>query len=148
MEFPRFGACSFSSSDVMEFPWGLPGFVNLLRWLALTVESQSSFVWLQSIDDPAVALPTIDPYFVFESYDPKLPAYAVDALAITGPTDLVLLCVVVASHEGKELSVNLLAPIVMNLRTRKARQVPLENSGYSAREPLPRKNGLEREAAQ
>jgi flagellar assembly factor FliW len=148
MQFPRFGACSFSSSDVLDFPWGLPGFVNLRRWLALTVETQSSFVWLQSIDDPAVAMPTIDPNFVFESYEPKLPAYAVEALQITGPTDFVLLCVVVASQGRKDLSLNLLAPIVLNLRTKRARQVPLENSGYSVREPIPRKNGLALEAAQ
>jgi flagellar assembly factor FliW len=148
MNFPRFGSCTFSAGDLFEFPWGLPGFVRLRRWLALTVESQSSFVWLQSIDDPAVALPTIDPYFVFESYEPKLPPYAVAALDITGPADFVLLCVVVAKDQGRELSLNLLAPIILNLRTRKGRQVPLENSGYSVREPIPRTNGLALESAQ
>jgi flagellar assembly factor FliW len=139
---PRFGACTFSPDEVFEFPWGLPGFTNLRRWLALTVESQSSFVWLQSLDDPAVALPTIDPYFVFEQYEPKLPPYAVSALDISGASDFVLLCVVVAADVGSSMSMNLLAPIVLNLRTRKGRQIPLENSGYSVRESVPRKAGL------
>ena len=37
------------------------------------------------------------------------------------------------------MTMNLMAPIVVNMRARKARQVMLENSGYSVREPIPRK---------
>ena len=36
MEFPRFGACTFGDADVIEFPWGLPGFPDLHRWLILS----------------------------------------------------------------------------------------------------------------
>jgi len=138
MEFPRFGACTFGEADVIQFPWGLPGFPNLRRWLALTVETQSSFVWLQSIDDAKIALPTADPYFMFEDYDPKLPAYAAAALEITSPSDFTILCVLVVAENADEMTMNLFAPVVVNLRTRKARQVVLENSGFSVRQPVPR----------
>jgi flagellar assembly factor FliW len=37
------------------------------------------------------------------------------------------------------MTMNLMAPIVVNLRTRQARQVMLENSGYSMKEAVPRK---------
>lgn len=142
-EFPRFGACTFSDADVIEFPWGLPGFPNLRRWLALTVESQNSFVWLQSIDDVKIALPSTDPYFMFDDYDPKLPAYAAAALEIASPSDFTVLCVVVVTENAEEMTINLFAPIVINLRTRKARQVVLENSGFSVRQPVPRKPAAE-----
>lgn len=139
IEFPRFGACTFAPSDVIELPWGLPGFPNLHRWLALTVETQASFVWLQSIDDPKVALPTTDPYYIFEEYNPKLPPYVVAALDISDPSDFTMLCVVVVTENAEEMTINLLAPIVVNLRTRKARQILLESSGYSTRHPIPRR---------
>ncbi len=139
IEFPRFGACTFSASDVIEFPWGIPGFPNLRRWLALTLESHASFVWLQSIDDPKVALPTTDPYYIFEDYNPKLPPYVVAALEIADPSDFTMLCVVVVTENAEEMTINLLAPIVVNLRSRKARQIMLESSGYSTRHPIPRK---------
>lgn len=139
MEFPRFGSCTFSETDVIRFPWGLPGFANLRRWLALNVEEQSSFVWLQSLDDVNVALPTVDPYFIFEDYDPKLPAYATAALEIEGPSDFTILCVVVVTKDAEDMTMNLFAPLVINLRTRTGRQVVLENSGFSVRQPMPRK---------
>jgi len=139
LDFPRFGECAFADTDVIEFPWGLPGFPNLRRWLALTAESAPNFVWLQSIDDVAVAIPTSDPFAIFASYEPKLPPYAVAALDITSPSDFTLLGVVVVTENAEEMTMNLLAPIVVNLRTNKARQVMLENSGYSVREAIPRK---------
>lgn len=139
MEFPRFGECSYTEADVIEFPWGLPGFPNLRRWLALNVDSQNSFIWLQSLDDAGVALPTADPYFIFEDYDPKLPSYAASALAIESPSDFAILCVVVVTENADEMTMNLFAPVVINLRTRKGRQVVLENSDFSVRQPIPRK---------
>ena len=39
----------------------------------------------------------------------------------------------------EEMTVNLMAPVVINLRTRKARQIMLDGSNYSPREPMPRK---------
>lgn len=142
-EFPRFGECAFAPSDVIEFPWGIPGFPNLRRWLALSVESQGSFVWLQSIEDVQIALPTADPYFMFDDYDPKLPAYAAEALEIESPGDFTLLCVLVVTENAHEMTMNLFAPVVVNLRTRKARQIVLENSGFSVRQPVPRKTESE-----
>ena len=139
MKFPRFGTCAFTEADVIQFPWGLPGFPNLRRWLALNVEENSTFVWLQSLDDVNVALPTLDPYFVFEDYDPKLPAYAAAALEIEAPSDFTILCVVVVTENAEDMTMNLFAPIVINLRTHMGRQIVLENSGFSVRQPMPRK---------
>ena len=139
LEFPRFGECTFSDADVIEFPWGLPGFPSLRRWLALSVETQNSFVWLQSLDDPKIALPTADPYLIFEDYDPKLPAYAAAALEINDPGEFTLLCVVVVTENAEDMTMNLFAPVVINLRTRKGRQIVLENSGFSVRQQIPRK---------
>lgn len=139
VEFPRFGSCTFLETDIIRFPWGIPGFPNLRRWLALNVNEQNTFVWLQSLDDVNVSLPTLDPYFVFEDYDPKLPGYAVAALEIEAPSDFTILCVVVVTENAEEMTMNLFAPIVINLRTQMGRQVVLENSGFSVRQPIPRK---------
>jgi flagellar assembly factor FliW len=137
--FPRFGECSYRDSEVLEFPWGLPGFGHLRKFVVLQVAGQDGFIWLQSLDDTNVALPLADPWSVFEDYDPHLPHYATAALGIEDPEDFVIMCVVVVTKEAKERTMNLLAPIVINLKTRTGRQVMLENSGYSARTPMPRR---------
>jgi len=140
LNFPRFGEFTFAEEEVLTFPWGLPGFPNHSRWIALNLDSQMNFVWLQSLDDLNVAIPTIDPWMIFENYDPKLPPYAFATLEIREAGEFAVLCVVVATTNAEEMTINLMAPIVVNLRNRKGRQIMLENSRYSVREPMPRKD--------
>lgn len=139
IDLPRFGACRYRDAEVLMFPWGLPGFGSLRRFLALNLEGQEKFVWLQSLDDLSVALPTSDPWTVFPDYAPQLPPYGTDSLDLQQPEDFVTLGVVVVTAGAAEMTMNLLAPIVVNLRTRTGRQVTLETGGYSVRSPIPRK---------
>ena len=139
LELPRFGTCTYRESEVLTFPWGLPGFGELRRFIALNLEGQERFVWLQSLDDPSIALPTADPWQIFEEYEPRLPLYATSSLNLQRTEDFATLCVVCVSPGAAEMTMNLLAPIVVNLETRLARQVTLETGGYSVRTPIPRK---------
>lgn len=144
----RFGEVTFAESDVFEFPWGLPGFADQHRFLALSLAEQPSFVWLQSVDDPKLALPAADPWQIFPDYEPHMPAYATEALELRSAEDFTILCVVVVTKEAADMTMNLMAPIIVNLKTRRARQVMLENSPYSVRAPIPRKHLEEQGTAQ
>ena len=139
VDLPRFGEYTYAESEVLEFPWGIPGFSKLHRFVALQLPEQPSFIWLQSLDDLSVALPTCDPWSIFADYDPTLPPYALAALELKSPDDFVVLCVVVVTKDAREMSMNLLAPVIVNLKTRRGRQVSLEGSDYSVRTPIPRK---------
>jgi flagellar assembly factor FliW len=139
LDLPRFGACTYRESEVLAFPWGLPGFANLRRFVALSLEGQEKFIWLQSLDDLSIALPVADPWQIFDDYAPQLPPYAGSSLDLVRPEDFVTLCVVVVSAGAAEMTMNLLAPVVINLLTRTGRQVTLETGGYSVRTPIPRK---------
>jgi len=141
--FPRFGECTYLDSEVLEFPWGLPGFAHLRRFIVLQVPDQPGFIWLQSLEDLGTALPLTDPWALFDDYDPHLPQYAKIALSLEQPDDFVVLCVVVVSKEAQEMTVNLLAPVVINLKTRIGRQVMLESTDYSIRTPVPRTTALD-----
>jgi flagellar assembly factor FliW len=136
---PRFGEVTFTADDVFDFPWGLPGFSHLRHFLALSLDDQPHFVWLQSTEDPSVALPAADPWRVFPDYEPKLPPYAIESLGVQSSEDFTVLGIVVVTKDAEEMTINLMAPVVVNLKTRVGRQVMLENSGYSVRTPLPRK---------
>jgi flagellar assembly factor FliW len=139
VDLPRFGECTYSGDDVITFPWGIPGFANHRRWLVLNLDTQPGFFWLQSLDDVKIALPAATPWSLFESYDPKLPAYTYVSLDIRESSDFTMLCVVVVPQGAEDMTINLAAPIVINLRTRNARQVLCDNPVYTSNEPIPRK---------
>jgi flagellar assembly factor FliW len=135
LDFPRFGTCTFSEDDVFVFPWGMPGFDELRTFLVLQIDSQPDIVWLQCLDDLSVSLPLGDPWTFFPDYDPQLPAFARISLDLEKPEDFLLLAVMVGTSGGRTF-MNLMAPVVLNLKRRIARQVPLEGSGYTVAQEI------------
>ena len=135
LDLPRFGTCTFSESDVFQFPWGLPGFDELRSFLVLQIESQSNIVWLQSLEDLSIALPLGDPWTFFPDYNPSLPAFAKLSLDLEAPEDFVIMGVMVGAPGGRTF-MNLMAPVVLNLKRNIARQVPLDNSGYTVAQEI------------
>jgi flagellar assembly factor FliW len=136
--FPRFGHCTYAESEVIAFPWGLPGFPQLRQFLVLSVPGQDGFIWLQSLDDVKVAMPLCDPWSLFDDYEAHLPQYAKQSMGIGAPDDFCIMCVCVVGKGAAEMTINLLAPVVINLKTRVGRQITLENQAYSVRTPIPR----------
>ncbi len=145
IELPRFGECTYSETEVVRFPWGLPGFPALRRFLVIAVDEHDGYIWLQSLDDHSVALPLCDPWSLFDDYEAPLPGYAKQSLEIETADSFCVLCVLVARPGSGETTINLLAPIIINLQTRIGRQVTLENQRYSVRTPVVRGDGQGKE---
>ena len=141
VHLPRFGDFAYCESDVIEFPWGIPGYRTHREWLVLSLDSQPNFVWMQSLEDVSVAIPASSPWAVFEDYDPVMPVHAFAALEIGHADEFTYLCTVTVGPGAREMTMNLAAPIVINLRTRKALQVPLVSGRYSTRTRIPRPPG-------
>ncbi len=136
VNLPRFGECVYRESEVVRFPWGLPGFATLRRFLVMTVDEERAYIWLQSLDDLRVALPLCDPWSLFDDYEAPLPLYAKQSLEIERADSFCVLCVLVARPGAGATTINLLAPIIINLETRVGRQVTLENARYSVHTPV------------
>jgi len=136
VDLPRFGSCSYKTSDVFVFPWGLPGFEDFRSFIVIQLETQDRIIWLQSLDDLSIALPLGDPWVFFPDYDPQMPGFARLSLDLQRPEDFTVLAVMVGTDGGPTF-MNLMAPIVINLKSRICRQVPLETSRYTVAMEIP-----------
>ena len=67
----RFGELEVPAEAVIEFPNGLIG-LGGTRYALLARSEDSAFVWLHSIDDPALAIPRHQPVAFFADYDVEL----------------------------------------------------------------------------
>ncbi len=56
----RFGEVEVAEEDVIEFPFGLIG-LGGSRYTLLDRNPGTGFLWLHSVDDPALALPVVPP---------------------------------------------------------------------------------------
>lgn len=129
----RFGTVSVEEHDILHFDQGIPGFFDLREWF-LVGEDDNPLKWLQSVDDGAVALPVTIPQGVCSDYHAHLAEGDLEGLDSSDPEDLGMLVVVTIPPEAPwEITANLRAPIVVNQKTRQAKQVVALNEEYSLR---------------
>jgi flagellar assembly factor FliW len=132
----RFGELEVDEERVLTFPDGLAGFSGAKRFTLVEVPGNEAFLWLQSLDDPALAFLSTIPWPFFPDYEPEVPESDQELLALADPTDALVLCLLTVRRDEGEVTANLLGPLVVNQRTRTGRQVVLADSKHALRAPL------------
>jgi flagellar assembly factor FliW len=138
VETTRFGSVEFDVDQVIYFVDGLPGFFNLRSFLLIPHNDDSPLNWLQSIDEPGLAFAVIDPWLLFESYKPDLSEINLESLEIHNVTDddLIVLAVLTIPENPQDMTANLKAPIIINAKLNKAKQVVLNTDEYLIKQPI------------
>lgn len=124
-----------ADETVLEFPDGIPGFGDAHHWELLQSEDMQPLLWLRCVERPALALLVVDPRILMPSYHPKIgPAH----LARIGfePRHTLLTLVVVAVQEDGRATVNLRAPVVVDIETMRGVQAILEDEDLPVRHPI------------
>ena len=135
----RFGPIEVEPGVILQFPRGLIGFPHWNRFVLLPHGPESPFGFLQSVDDPDLALTVIDPRQVEPGYLARVRAAEVAEIGLNTPEQAdqaVVLAVVTIPRDVRRATVNLLAPLIINPANRQGVQVVLEGSSYSVRYPL------------
>lgn len=109
----RFGPLEVPDESVIEFPDGLIGLAGS-RYALLARDEDSAFVWLHSLDDPALALPVTRPWDFFASYEVVLSDDEAERIGITRPEDADVWVTVRAAPAIEDFTVNLRAPILIS----------------------------------
>lgn len=117
----RFGRIDIEAEDVLHFISGLPGLEDCREWALLADSTNDALGWLQSTTRCDVALAVVCPRRFVPDYQVRIPRSELTPLAMRNVRDAQLL-VIVARH-GKTLTLNLKAPIVINVEARTGRQV-------------------------
>ena len=133
----RFGTLTLNTEDIIIFPRGVLGFLDLRRFVILD-HKNGPFRWLQSTDDPDVAFVLLDPTLIVDEYSVSLSDRDINQLLLDPQHDdddlLVMTIANVSTPDTPTL--NLLAPICISAQNRRGIQTVQHRSGLSARYPL------------
>lgn len=140
----RFGQIDVAGGDVIRFPGGLPGLENCREWALLADAANDAVGWLQSTTRGDVALAVVSPRRFVPSYQVRIPRSELQPLGLTDVGDAQV--VVVAARTGTTLTLNLKAPIVINVETRTGRQVVASGDLPMRHEVLPGQPHVKRSA--
>lgn len=139
-----FGEVDIADEKIVYFPDGILGFEELKRYtLIFDVKKngeKAKIAWLQSVDEPELALPVINPFEVKQDYDPIIPNQLLKKLGNVTPENVVVLLIVTVPTDISKTTANLKAPIIMNSDTCKGAQIIVENKDYIIKYPIIKKN--------
>ena len=121
----RFGELDVPVDRILHFPHGLIGFPRARRFVILDHRPGSPFKWMLCVDQPDVAFAVAEPAVLVPSYRAPL-ELAARALG-TDPADVALFVIVTIPPDPTAMTVNLMAPVVVDVRTRRSRQLVLED---------------------
>lgn len=121
----RFGNVPIEPSDVLRFDQGLIGMETCREWVLLADAGNDALAWLQSLDRPEVALAVVSPRRFVADYQVRVSSRDLAPLGEASAKSIQVLAIL-NRHEDT-LTVNLKAPIVINLSTSRGRQVVAKN---------------------
>ncbi len=139
----RFGTIEVLEKEIIHMPNGMIGFPDERQFILLKHAEGSPFLWFQSIKSPGLAFVVLDPFILEPHYEFNLLEEDKKDLRLKENSNGIQALVVInISHNGQSLKItaNLLAPIIINIEERTAKQVILFNSPYSHRHPVPINN--------
>lgn len=129
----RFGEIEVKEKDILELPAGLIGFPELKSYVVMDHDKESPFKWLQSLDDGAIAFVLINPLLFKPDYTVEVSEAEVASLEIQDEKDAVISVIVTMPSNPQNMTANLKAPLIFNLKNRKGKQVILNTQEYNTR---------------
>jgi flagellar assembly factor FliW len=129
----RFGQLEVDSGSVLEFPEGLIGLTGS-RYALIADDPDAPFLWLQSLDDPSLALPVTNPHRFFADFAVEVVDEDAERLGLETSSAMDVYVTVRAAPAPEDFTANLRAPILV--RAGQAWQVINQAPGCELRVPL------------
>lgn len=112
------------------------GFPEHRAFALVRLDDDGVLTSLTSVDDDQLRFLVVPPAQFFPDYAPVIDDEVVAELEIADVADVLLLVVLTAGATLADTTANLIAPVVVNVRTRKAAQVVLETQDWPVAAPL------------
>ena len=129
------GEVEIIPANIITFEHGLPGFEEEKEFVQLPLSEGSAYQVLQSVNTAGLAFIITSPYAVIGDYSFELDEAVTQALDIKSDNEIAVFVIVSLKDTLENSTVNLKAPIVLNIENQKAKQIILEED-YGIRHQL------------
>lgn len=120
----RFGNCVIPAEDVILFPEGIIGSQDKTEFALLTIDEETPFLVLQSLQDENVCFLLTNPLLFMNEYSFDLSDKEFEMLHAKDRNDIIFLTILTIPEGYPEAShLFLLAPMIINMNKRRAIQI-------------------------
>ena len=133
---PVHGKITYSEDEILKFEKAIPGFEEIEKYIIRDIDEESSFKILQAIDNPNISFIIVSPFDVEEEYEIELNDEIIKRLEIEKSEDVILYSLVTLNSNPDKITVNLKAPIIINILSNKGEQFIVDKEKYKIKHPL------------
>ncbi|MEK4424130.1 flagellar assembly protein FliW [Solibacillus sp. FSL K6-1523] len=131
------GEVEIQESEILTFEQGLPGFPEYKKYVLLGLDADLPLALLQSIDAAEMGFVVAFPYAFNKDYAFDIGEEDKKELQIHNANDVITYAIVTLKETFPESTMNLLAPIIVNAKTKLGKQIILQDSAnYPLRYPI------------
>lgn len=142
----RFGEIEVTRDVVFDFVSPIIGFNDLKEYALIDYKPDSPFKWLQSVEEGDLAFPVTLCSFFNIDYQFDIPDEEAEKLEIENTDDVFVFNIAnIPSSNPQGATINMLAPVVVNLKNKKAMQIILKNTNFEVRHKLFSEQDVEQE---
>lgn len=135
IETQRFGRTEIAPDSIIAFSEGILGFEALKRFAIILSDACEPIQWLQAVDDPTVSLPIVNPFLIAPDYELDIDDTELYSIGKPAIEDILVVNVMVLPEDISKTTINLSAPILINVKTRQGRQIVMETIENGIRYP-------------
>lgn len=118
------------------FEKGIPGFEEYKYFRISDIEGNKNLKMITSKDDLNIGFVCISPFEVKKDYEINLSDEIINELNIGKPEEVLVLNIITLGKTLESSTVNLKAPIIINIKNNKGKQLILQDDKYKIKEPL------------
>lgn len=126
-----FGLIDIEEDKIITLETGMIGFPKLKHFALIFNEEKgidkSNIMWLQSMEDGDIAFPVMNPMKIKPDYAPNVNETILQPLGELKDENIFVLTTVTIPKDVHDLSINLKAPIVINMENNKGVQLIVED---------------------
>ena len=143
----RFGDFEVEEKSIVHFAQGIPAFEDEHEFVLIPYDAESPYLFLQSCQTPDLAFLMTSPYLFFKDYEFEIDNATEKKLGVEKPEDVaVYVLLTIPGGSIKDMTANLMAPVIINQNTLDAAQLVLEKSPYQTKHRLFQQDGAGKEA--
>lgn len=136
IETTRFGTLDIDEAVIIQMTKPVLGFEEYRRYVLVETQDFEPFKWFQSVDNPDLAFVIVNPLMFFPDYALEVNPKEIEELDIADVADIVTYTIVTIPSDYRRMTANLQGPILINTRTRLAKQLVMVNSRHNIRQRL------------
>lgn len=132
----RFGQLTVGDDECIIIPQGLLGFPDFKSFCLIDPGDETLILWLQSLEHPEIAFPLLEPKIFKPDYSARLSAAELRELKLENINQSAVFSVLTIPEDISNMTANLKAPLVINLKHQIAKQVVLQENEYSIKHEM------------